>query len=159
MNTIKKQDLTQDLLKRVEFADDKFIGYTGDKYIYILDVLTSQTSGNIINRFWILNEIDDDTFIRIPNNGGGFTFETEQRNGSPFRNIKGENVLVYENGEVVTEEVEVQTGVDEEDNPIYETEIMPVLRLDEFTRNVQGFAPLLGDSIAITVRRYLGEKI
>lgn len=160
MSVIKKQYLIQDLLKRVEYADDKFIGYNGDKYIYILDVLTSQTSGNIINRFWILNEINDNEFIRIPDKNGGFTFETVQQDGLALKDINGENVLIYDlNGNPLTNEIQVQTGTDEEGNPIYETENVPVLRTQEFTRNVQGFAPLLGNSIAITIRRFLGENI
>jgi hypothetical protein len=158
-NTVNKSGLNQDLLKRVESIDNEFIGYNGDKYIYILDVLTSQISGNIINKFWILNEVDENTFIRIPNNSGGFIFETAQQDGTFFRDINGNPIPVYQDGEIVTTTEQVQVGVDENNEPIFETKESPVFRLNEFTRNINGFAPVLGPSILITIKRYFGEKI
>ncbi len=160
MNTVKKEDLIPGLLKRVEFIDDKFIGYTGEKYIYILDVLVSQINGTIINKYWILNKVDEETFIRISNNGGGFTFETAQIENIPMVDINGEPVYFYDqNGEPLTETISIENGVDENGDPIFIQSERKLLRINEFSRNVNQFVPILGDSISITIRRCLGEKI
>lgn len=158
-NIVKKADLNTELLKRVESIDNQFVGYTGNKYIYILDVLISQTNGNIINKFWILNEINETNFIRIPNNGGGFMFETVQRDGKYFNDINGTPIPLYENGNIVTTVEQVVIGIDENGDNIIEDREVPAFRLSEFSRNINGFAPVLSDSILITIKRYLGEKI
>lgn len=152
---ILKENLNPHLLTRVESIDNKFIGYTGDKYVYILDIITSQIDGDIILKFWILNEIDETSFIRVPN-GNEFIFQTQQRDGHSFKSIDNEDILIYdEAGDIVTEEVIV--GQDEEGNDIIE--MRPVLRVREFSRNIENFAPVLAPAIFTTVKRFLGETI
>jgi hypothetical protein len=156
--TINKTELNSNLLKRVESIDNQFIGYNGDKYVYILDIEVSQIKGTIINKFWILNEVDENTFIRIPNNDGSFIFETRQSDGSVFRNINGEPIYIYDGDLILMEDIEVQVGEDE-NGPIYEINERPVVRNKEFTRNIEQFAPVIGPAIEITIKRYLSEEI
>lgn len=125
---IKNEILRQPLLKRMETLDDKFPGFTGEKYIYILDLEVSQRYNYIKNNFWILNKISETDFIAIPNKADGFVFTTHQADGQSFTDIYGNDILL--DGEQ---------------------------RLNEFSRNIDGFAPILADPIFNTIDKYLGN--
>jgi hypothetical protein len=125
---IKREQLIETLLKRVEYADDKFIGYDGDKYIYILDLEVSQRYGYIKNYFWVLNKINETDFLLIPNKGDGFVFSTHQEDNQSFIDINRNQILL--DGEQ---------------------------RLTEFSKNIDGFAPILSEPIFNTIQKYLGN--
>lgn len=155
MNTIKKSELNLELLSRKEYADNMFIGYNGEVYTYLLDVLTSIINGNIINKFWVLKKLDENTFLKVPNANGGFIYSTYQTDGSSFKDINETPIPMRdEQGNVIMEDVEIINGQGE-------TVIVqhPKLRLNEFTRNINLFAPQLAPSINITIDRYLGQNL
>lgn len=157
---VKKSNLNEDLLKRVESIDNSFIGYTGEKYIYILDCLISQTNGTIINVFQILNKVDDDTFISIPNKVGGFYHQTSQEENRVMTDIDGNLIYIYnENGDVVIEMEEVIGGYNENGEPILVEVENRILRYGEVKKTIQAFSPVLVEPILKTIKRYLGEKI
>lgn len=151
---IKREILRETLLKRMESIDDNFAGFTGEKYIYILDLEVSQRYGYIKNHFWILNKINETDFIAIPNKADGFVFTTHQQDGVNMIDINNNNVLVRdENGEIMYEEMEY-----ENDEGIVELiSNTPLQRLNEFSRNIDGFAPILADPIFNTIDKYLGN--
>jgi hypothetical protein len=157
---VKKEDLDLDLLKRVESIDNKFIGYTGNKYVYILDCLISQRNATIINVFFILNEIDEDTFIAIPNKTGGFYYETSQEENRVMTDIDNNVIYIYDqSGNVVVEIEEVITGYDENGDPIIVEVENRILRYGDVKKNIKAFSPILVDPILKTIKRVLGEKI
>lgn len=157
---IKKEDLDLDLLKRVESIDTKFIGYTGDKYVYILDCLISQRNGTITNVFYILNEIDENTFIAIPNIVGGFYHQTIQEEDRVMTDIDNNVIYIYnQNGDIVVEIEEVITGYDQNGDPIIVEVENQVLRYGDVKKTIKSFSPILVDPILKTIKRVLGEKI
>ena len=157
---IKKEDLDLDLLKRVESIDNKFIGYNGNKYVYILDCLISQRYGTITNVFYILNEIDENTFIAIPNKTGGFYYQTVQEENRVMTDIDNNVIYIYdENGDIVVEIEDVITGYDENGDPIIVEVENKLLRYGDVKKTIKAFSPILVDPILKTIKRALGEKI
>lgn len=125
---IKQEQLRESLLKRVEAIDNKFPGWIGEKYIYILDLEVSQRYNYIKNHFWILNKISETEFIALPNKGDGFVFTTHQSDNQSFTDINGNDILL--DGEQ---------------------------RLNEFSNNIDAFAPVLSGPIFNTIEKYLGN--
>lgn len=151
-NTIKLDKLNPKMLSRKAFADTLFTGYTGEIYTYVLDVLVSQTKGNIINKFWILSKVNEDTFIQIPNGSDGFIFETHQQDGNPLKDINNELILVKDlDGNILMEDIETENDFGE--IVIVQQEL---LRKEEFTRNIDQFADIIIPAVNVTIDRYLG---
>jgi hypothetical protein len=150
VNVVKINSLNSNLLKRIESVDDAFIGYVGEKYIYVLGISVSEIDKEIIIKFNILNKVNGDTFIKIPSSETSFIFVSIQKDDSVFKDIDNEPILIYdENGVELTETVLI------EDKEVER----PILRLDEYTRNINLFASILSPSIETTCRRFLKEKL
>lgn len=155
MNNLKESELNTKLLTRKPYLDNRFIGYEGELYVYVLDVLTSSISGNITNKFWVLKKNDDNTYLKVPTKRGDFIHRTFQEDGSFFKDINGEPIPIRDSeGNVLTESIEV---TDNEGNTT--TKSVPLFRKTEFSRNISNFAGSIIPAVNVTIDRYFGQEI
>lgn len=144
-NLIHISALDNQFLNRIDYADNIFPGATKTIYSYVLDLYVLRSKGCIVTVINILDKINDENFVKLPNSSGTFEFTIIQKDNTKFLNIKGEEVFEFnqERTQVLTTQLDGKT--------------VPLSRTLDFTKNVQAMYPIIKPGIQNNIANFLGN--